>query len=49
MIKIGVIDLGSNTSRLVIYACEPGVSYKLVDQVRERVRLAEGIGGRLNH
>lgn len=44
MIKIGVIDLGSNTSRLVIYACEPGVSYKLVDQVRERVRLAEGIG-----
>jgi exopolyphosphatase/guanosine-5'-triphosphate,3'-diphosphate pyrophosphatase len=39
---IGVIDLGSNTARLVIYAYEPGRTYKLTDQVRQRVRLAEG-------
>jgi exopolyphosphatase/guanosine-5'-triphosphate,3'-diphosphate pyrophosphatase len=44
MKKIGIIDLGSNTARLVIYAYEPGKMYKLIDQVRERVRLAEGIG-----
>ncbi|MCL5999824.1 MAG: Ppx/GppA family phosphatase, partial [Chloroflexi bacterium] len=39
---VGVIDLGSNTARLVIYAYEPRMSYKLTDQVRQRVRLAEG-------
>ena len=42
--KIGIIDLGSNTSRLIIIAYTPGVSFKLVDQVRERVRLSEGMG-----
>ena len=41
--KVGVIDLGSNTARLVIYAYEPRATYKLTDQVRERVRLAEGL------
>ena len=41
--RLAVIDLGSNTARLVIYAYEVGLTYKLIDQVRERVRLAEGI------
>ena len=41
---VGVIDLGSNTVRLVVYAYEPGATYKLTDQVRQRVRLAEGFG-----
>jgi len=40
---VGVIDLGSNTARLVVYAYETGVTYKLIDQVRQHVRLAEGL------
>lgn len=42
--RTGVIDLGSNTSRLVIYEHEPGVRFRLVDEVREVVRLREGMG-----
>ncbi len=42
--RIGVIDVGSNTSRLIILAYTPGVSFRLIDQVREQVRLAEGMG-----
>ncbi|MCL4507514.1 MAG: Ppx/GppA family phosphatase [Chloroflexi bacterium] len=41
---VGVMDLGSNTARLVVYAFEPHTTYKLTDQVRQRVRLAEGLG-----
>jgi exopolyphosphatase / guanosine-5'-triphosphate,3'-diphosphate pyrophosphatase len=44
--RTGVIDLGSNTSRLVIYEHEPGVRFRLVDEVREVVRLREGMGAR---
>jgi exopolyphosphatase/guanosine-5'-triphosphate,3'-diphosphate pyrophosphatase len=40
--RIGIVDLGSNTMRLVVYECEPGAWYRLADQVREPVRLAEG-------
>lgn len=35
--------MGSNTARLVVYACEPETSYRLVDQIREPIRLAEGL------
>ena len=42
--RTGVIDLGSNTSRLVIYENEPGERFRLVDEVREVVRLREGMG-----
>lgn len=42
--KIGIVDLGSNTSRLIIMAYTPGVAFKLIDQVREQVRLSEGMG-----
>ena len=43
MKKIGIIDLGSNTARLVVYAYEPGEWFYLADQIREPVRLAEGL------
>jgi exopolyphosphatase/guanosine-5'-triphosphate,3'-diphosphate pyrophosphatase len=46
MRKIGIIDLGSNTTRLIVMAYEPGRCFKLVDEVSETVRLAEGVGKR---
>lgn len=42
--RIGVIDLGSNTTRLIVMGYRPHHSFRLLDEVRERVRLAEGIG-----
>jgi exopolyphosphatase/guanosine-5'-triphosphate,3'-diphosphate pyrophosphatase len=42
--RIAIIDLGSNTSRLIILAYAAGTSFQLIDQVRERVRLSEGMG-----
>ncbi len=44
MRKIGIIDLGSNTTRLIVMAYDPGYCFRLVDEVSEVVRLAEGIG-----
>jgi exopolyphosphatase/guanosine-5'-triphosphate,3'-diphosphate pyrophosphatase len=41
---VGIIDLGSNTSRLIVVAYVPGTTFRLIDQVRERVRLSEGMG-----
>lgn len=43
MRRIGIVDLGSNTIRLVVYECDPGNFVRLVDQVREPIRLAEGL------
>ena len=47
--RIGILDLGSNTARLIVMDYTPGRAFKLVDEVSERVRLAEGVGadGRL--
>lgn len=42
--RIGIIDLGSNTTRLIVMGYTPHHSFKLMDEVRETVRLAEGIG-----
>lgn len=42
--RIGIIDLGSNTTRLVVIGYTPHHSYRLLDEVRETVRLAEGVG-----
>ncbi len=42
--RVGIIDLGSNTTRLIIMGYTPYHSFRLLDEVRENVRLAEGIG-----
>lgn len=41
---IAVIDLGSNTARLVVFAATPGHSFRLEDEIREVVRLRQGMG-----
>jgi exopolyphosphatase / guanosine-5'-triphosphate,3'-diphosphate pyrophosphatase len=41
--RIGVIDLGSNTARLVVLNAVPGYAYRLEDEIREVVRLREGM------
>ena len=42
--RVGIIDLGSNTTRLIVMSYTPHQQFKLTDEVRETVRLAEGIG-----
>ena len=44
MQRLGIVDLGSNTARLVVYGYEPGQWYRLIDEIREPVRLGEGMG-----
>ena len=41
--RIAVIDLGSNTARLVVYSCIRGYSYREEDELREVVRLRQGM------
>jgi exopolyphosphatase/guanosine-5'-triphosphate,3'-diphosphate pyrophosphatase len=41
--RVAVIDMGSNSFRLVVIEYVPGVSFKEVDEVRESVRLSEGM------
>lgn len=38
-----IIDLGSNSARVVIFSCQRADSYHLVDEIREIVRLREGM------
>lgn len=40
--RIGVIDLGSNTTRLIVMAFEPHYAFKLHDEIKETVRLVQG-------
>jgi exopolyphosphatase/guanosine-5'-triphosphate,3'-diphosphate pyrophosphatase len=40
--RIGVVDLGSNTTRLIVMAYQPHYAFKLVDEIKETVRLVEG-------
>jgi len=42
--RIGIIDLGSNTTRMVIYEYERDRYFRLEDEIREVVRLREGMG-----
>lgn len=42
--RIGVIDLGSNTTRLIVMAFQPHYAFKLIDEIKETVRLIEGAG-----
>ena len=38
-----IIDLGSNSWRLVVYAYVPGASWRRVGQLQETVRIAEDL------
>jgi exopolyphosphatase/guanosine-5'-triphosphate,3'-diphosphate pyrophosphatase len=43
-----VIDMGSNSFRLVVYRYVPDAWFRLIDEIREPVRLSEGVfGGRI--
>jgi exopolyphosphatase/guanosine-5'-triphosphate,3'-diphosphate pyrophosphatase len=42
--RIAVADLGSNSFRLVVYGYEPGRWWQHADEIREAVRISEGIG-----
>lgn len=41
--KIGVIDLGSNSVRLMLMRIYPNGSFKLIDEIKEGVRLSQGM------
>jgi exopolyphosphatase/guanosine-5'-triphosphate,3'-diphosphate pyrophosphatase len=43
MKRIAVIDMGSNSWRLVVYGYEPGRCWQHVDEIREAVRVSEGM------
>ncbi len=47
--KVGIIDLGSNSARLMVAHFDPGQAYRITDEISRRVRLSEGMasGGRL--
>ncbi len=40
----GIVDLGSSNARMVVYEHEPGDWFRLVDVIRQPVRLGEGLG-----
>ena len=44
MKRVAIIDLGSNTSKLVLLEYQKGHSYRELDELRQVVRLAEGMG-----
>lgn len=44
--RIAVIDLGSNTARLIVMSAIPGYAYHLDDEIREVVRLRQGMTAR---
>ena len=41
--RVAVIDLGSNTARLIALSAIPGFSFRLEDEIREVVRLRQGM------
>jgi len=42
--KIAVIDMGSNTMRMLVMKIYSDQSFKMIDEVKEMVRLSEGMG-----
>ena len=46
MERLAVIDMGSNSWRVVVYGSEPGEPWwSLIDEIREPVRVGAGMGG----
>ncbi len=43
MKKIGIIDIGSNSMRLVLAEIKENTAFKIIDELKETVRLAEGL------
>jgi exopolyphosphatase/guanosine-5'-triphosphate,3'-diphosphate pyrophosphatase len=41
--RVAIIDLGSNSFRLIVVEYVPRLSFRVVDEVREAVRLSEGM------
>lgn len=41
--RLAVIDMGSNSFRLIVIEYVPQLSFKVIDEVRESVRLSEGM------
>ncbi|KAB2953336.1 exopolyphosphatase [Heliorestis acidaminivorans] len=44
MERVGIIDLGSNSVRLMVVQLSEDGSYKLIDEAKEGVRLSQGMG-----
>src|SRR3954451_24980918 len=44
MRRAAVIDMGSNSFRLVVFGYEPKKYWQHVDEIREAVRVGEGMG-----
>ncbi|MGI9094532.1 MAG: HD domain-containing protein [Thermoleophilaceae bacterium] len=44
MERVAVIDMGSNSFRLVVFKYEPGGWWALVDEIREATRVSAGMG-----
>ncbi len=44
MKRFAVIDMGSNSFRLVVYGYEPGGWWSLTDEIREATRVSAGMG-----
>ncbi|MBZ0283019.1 MAG: Ppx/GppA family phosphatase [Anaerolineae bacterium] len=42
--RVAIIDLGSNSFRLIVIEYVPHLSFRMVDEVAESVRLSEGMG-----
>src|SRR5690349_8981635 len=43
--RVAIIDMGSNSFRLIVVEYAPHLSFKITDEVRESVRLMEGMVG----
>ena len=42
--QVAVLDLGSNAARLAVFAYDPGREFRLIDELREPLRLTSESG-----